>query len=102
MRASKYQQKSIARDNIEELFRQAEETFDSSSKLADRYVELALKIRDKAKVKLTKDEKRRFCKKCHSYLKPGNNCTARVKNKVLLLHCKTCDNIRRICRCKAD
>ncbi len=95
MRTTKQQQKKIAKEHIETLFKQAKEIFKEDPKLSDRYVKMALRVRDKIKVRLTKEQKALFCKECHSFLMPGKNCIIRTKNKMMLYHCQKCKGIRR-------
>jgi ribonuclease P protein subunit RPR2 len=95
MRPQKQRQKKTAQHHINELFRLAKKVYSESPDLADRYVELALKIRDKFKITLTREQKMLFCKKCHAFLMPGKSCIVREKNKMMLYHCKRCSTIRR-------
>ncbi len=86
-------QKEIARERIEILFKLADEEFRNGRKdLANRYVKLARKIAMKYNVRIPRYLKRRFCKKCHAYLKPGVNARVRVrsKQKYVLITCLEC------------
>jgi len=95
MRISKKEQKKSAIVHIDSLFKQAEKCHAENIKLANRYMKMALDIRNKFKITLTREQKMSFCKKCHSFLKPGKSCIVRTKNKMVLYHCKECGNIRR-------
>jgi len=86
-------QKEIARERIEVLFKIAEEEFSNNRKdLANRYVELARKISMRYNVRIPKELKRKFCKRCHSYIKPGVNSRTRVRSekKYVLVTCLEC------------
>ena len=84
--------RKIADAQIRELFRQAEL---SSRKTAGRCVEIALKISTKTKTPIPREFKRRFCKKCHSYLVPGENCRIRVSGGKIICSCFACKTITR-------
>lgn len=97
--AKKVQKKSpshqkIAVERIAVLFQEADNTNDPT--LADRYVFLARKLSMKYKVKLTSGQKRRFCKHCYCYLKPGRNCRVRLQGRKLIYYCGNCKRQYRI------
>lgn len=95
MRLTKSEQKRIAGERIEYLIDLAEKTYNKSPALSNRYIKIALDLRNKYKVKLTSAQKKKFCKKCSRFLKPGDNCRVRIKNKTILYHCLACSYIRR-------
>ena len=88
-------QKQIAEERVHILFDQARKIFNDSSSLADKYVNLARKISMRYKVRLPRQYKKLFCKKCYRFLKPGKTLTARTKNKILIYTCKNCGHITR-------
>lgn len=90
-------QKKIARERIEILFDQAEETFPEHPERANRYVELARKIAMHYRVRIPKKFKRKFCDECHSYLKPGVNCEVEVNSEQRTVDwtCEECGNTKR-------
>ncbi len=71
----------VAAERIEILFREAEEVFSKSRKLANRYVFIARKLAMKFNLKIPSELKRRFCHKCYSYLMPGENAKVRTNAK---------------------
>ncbi len=80
MRArDKREMRKIARERIEILLSRAEKERDSV--LAKRYVDLALRIAKKYRVRIPKRWKRRFCKKCHAFWHPGENLLVRLVKK---------------------
>lgn len=83
--------KDIASERIERLFSLAERMTDSGdkeeSRLAKRYMDLALKISRHYKVKFPEEIKKKICKDCNSVLIPGINCTVRITNGALLYKC---------------
>jgi len=90
MRSEK--QRGIARERIQRLFDMAE----SDRKMADRYVALARKIAMKVNLRLPSVMKRKFCKNCGAYLRPGVNCRVRTRNGKLVCYCFACRHIYRI------
>ncbi len=86
-------QKKIARERIEILFREARKT--PHQKLSNRYVFLARKIAMKYQVKIPREYKKLFCKKCYAYLVPAKTLRTRIKNKKLIYYCYNCNHITR-------
>ena len=93
-------QRRIALERIKRLFELGDwiiqeyknKDIDFGEKLANRYVELARKISMKYKVRMPSELKRRFCKKCHSFLVPGINLKVRIdtKQKSVVYECLEC------------
>ena len=93
---SKSRQKEIALERVRILFREAEEVFPKSRSLASRYVALAKKIAMKVRLRFPPELKRRYCKHCHSLLKPGINARIRVRDGKVIISCLECRKISRI------
>jgi ribonuclease P protein subunit RPR2 len=89
-------ERKIALDRIEALFSEADKVFKEEPKLSNRYVQLARRIAMKTKVSIRSELKKRFCKQCYSYLKPGVNCRVRLGEKHLVYYCQNCKNVMRI------
>lgn len=89
------EQRAIAEERIRELFRQADSSFSKNRKFSDRHVEIARKISMKYKVKIPRDLKRKFCKHCHCYLKPGTNCRVRLAKGRVIYYCLSCKKFMR-------
>ncbi len=85
----------IAKKRIKELFEEADKVFNKNPKLADRYVELARKISMKTKVRIPGELKRKFCKHCYSYLRPGKNCRVRNYKSRVVYYCENCKKYMR-------
>lgn len=86
-------QTKIAKERIEILFSLAEKEFKKHPERSRRYVELARKIGLRYNVRLSKDEKRKFCKNCNTLLKPGISSKVRLDKStrninVLCMNCK--------------
>jgi ribonuclease P protein subunit RPR2 len=93
---SKAKQKEIARERIKILFQQAEQRFAENRTLSNRYVTLARKLSMKAKVRIPKELKRKFCKHCYKFLMPGKNARVRVRDNKVVISCLECKKFMRI------
>jgi ribonuclease P protein subunit RPR2 len=93
---SKNKQKEIAKERIRILFTQADEVFSKNKSLANRYVTLARKISMKIKVRIPKELKRKFCKHCYKYLRPGVNSRTRTRPGKVVISCFECKKFMRI------
>jgi len=82
--------KTIAVERIERLFELAERVFEKHPELADRYVKLAWKIATRYNIRLPATLKRKFCRKCLSFLRPGVSCRVRVKPSYVIVTCLRC------------
>ncbi len=103
MRREKILRRDMAKERIGILFRLAEKTFDESPKMSNHYVEIARKISMRYNVRFSKEQRRRICHRCYSFLVPGANCRVRLGGKHVTVSCLNCGgcmryqyNIRRI------
>lgn len=92
---SKKENQRIARERIAELVKQAGKIFKEEERLANRYIKLARKISLKYKVPFSKEQKMQFCKKCQSFLVPGNNARIRTNKGKIVVLCLKCKHISR-------
>ena len=83
----------IARERIDILFKLADESFEKYPERSDRYVEMARNIATKYNLRMPRIWKRKFCKNCNKFLKPGNNCQVRLKDSCVAIKCLECGNI---------
>lgn len=83
-------------ERIKILFNEATSAFKVHPERSHRYIALARKIAMKAKVKIPKHLKRKFCSHCYKFLQPGVNCRVRTKNKKLVYFCFSCRRYMRI------
>lgn len=93
---SKEKQKKIARERVNILLAKAEEKFNSNKGLANRYVTLARTIAMKARIRIPIEDKRKFCKHCYKFLKPGVNSRIRMRDGKVIITCLECKKITRI------
>lgn len=92
------EKKRIARERVNIMFTLAERVFPYEPELANRYVEIALAVQQKAKIRMPKKWKRHYCKKCHSFLVPGVNARVRLRNKRMphvVIKCLNCGHVMR-------
>ncbi|MEW5759610.1 MAG: hypothetical protein AB1779_02455 [Candidatus Thermoplasmatota archaeon] len=88
---------SIGRERINKLFKLAESSaLNRNFALAKRYVELARKIGTRYNIRLGKEQKGKFCKKCGSFLLQGYNAKTRIARGRITITCLNCMNIRRM------
>jgi ribonuclease P protein subunit RPR2 len=87
--------KTIAKERINILFKQANKSFKKNPKLSNRYINLARKIAMKSRIRIPRELKRKFCKHCYHYLKSGVNLRIRTKDKKVVYYCSDCKKYMR-------
>ncbi len=95
MRRDKKREKEIAKERLNKLFALCDRTIESKPELAKRYAELAKKIAMRYKVKMPTEFKRRICKGCGAFLKPGVNLRVRLQGGKLIYTCLSCGTVKR-------
>ncbi|RZN61743.1 ribonuclease P protein component 4 [Methanonatronarchaeum sp. AMET6-2] len=88
--------KDLAKQRIEKLFKQAQKKYSENPELSHRYMEIAWKLKLKTRVEIPKPYRNRVCRKCQSYLVPGDNQKTRIHNSKIIHRCLECGNIKRI------
>ncbi len=89
-------ERRIALERMTALFRLAEsEALRRHAGRARRYVELARRLGMRYNVRVPREFKRRYCRKCHAFLVPGVNCRVRVSRGKITSTCALCGDIRR-------
>ncbi len=73
--------KQIAKSRMEYLFQRAHDVFPENDALANRYIYLARRYAQRARIKIPNDLKRRICNKCKNFLYPGKNCRFRMQTR---------------------
>jgi len=73
--------KQIARNRINFLFQRAHEIFHENKRLSNRYVYLARRYAQRARIKIPFEWKKRICNRCKSFLYPGINCRIRMQSR---------------------
>jgi ribonuclease P protein subunit RPR2 len=87
----------IAKERIQILFELAKKEFKNKPERSRRYIQLLRKIGLRYNIRLPKEIKRSFCKKCNSLLIPGVSASVRLnkKTKTVNIKCKNCNKIYR-------
>ncbi len=90
--------KKISEERINILLGEAEKIFAQNPERAKRYVQLAFAIVRKNRVRLTKEQKLLFCRKCFFFWRPGKSLSVFFdkKNKRIIYECKKCSYERKI------
>jgi len=88
-------QSRIAKERIEILLDLAKKEFKNHPERSKKYVELARKIGKRYNVRLTKEQKRNFCKKCNQLLIPNETSETIIdsRKKVVNIKCINCSYI---------
>ncbi len=87
----------IGKERIEKLLASAEKYSKTEPILSRKHLKLAIKIGMRYNIRLDKRLKKRICKKCFSFLIPGENSIVRTspKQQALISTCKNCGSVRR-------
>lgn len=88
--------RKIASERIEELFNEARKSFKSHPGRSHKYVRIALKISAKAGIKISREFRSNYCRKCKRYLESGVNARIRTRKGKVVISCFNCGNHRRI------
>ncbi len=91
----KKESKQQAREIINDFFLKADDCFSKDKEQANKYIHKARRLAMKHKIRLGK-LKRKFCKHCYCYLKPGMNARVRTNEGKLVIYCKECKKYTRI------
>lgn len=92
--------KKIAKTRIIYLFQKAHEIFPENKELSNRYVYLARRYAQRAKVEIPLKWKKRICNSCKKFLYPGMNYRIRLqshkgKGSHISLTCFECNHTTR-------
>jgi len=95
--SSKLKQKNKKAESvlIINLFKKADSSFKKDKAQANECVKKARRIAMKHKLRLGRF-KRKFCKYCYCFLKPGINCRVRVNKGKVIVYCLTCKSYTRL------
>ena len=73
--------KQIARTRINFLLQRAHDIFPENKELSNRYVYLARRYAQRARIQIPIEWKKRICHKCKRFLYPGVNCRTRMQSR---------------------
>jgi ribonuclease P protein subunit RPR2 len=91
--------KSSVRQSIAQLLSEADGAWKTGKKeRSKRYAEMAMGLVKKHKVRLTDEQKRRFCRKCYSWWIPGDTVKLIFdkRHNVIRMKCAKCGYTRRL------
>ena len=89
---------SIAKERIDKLFEQADSAAEKKHySEATRYIALARKIAMKHNLKLSSEQKKKFCHSCYSYVVPGKTLSVRINPDYQAVEyiCQKCGKVTR-------
>lgn len=86
----------IAKERINILFKLADNEYKKHPERSHRYVEIARNIAKRYNIRIPRIWRRRFCKHCYLFLKPGYNCLIRLSKSCVVIRCLECGRIMRI------
>jgi len=87
----KLKEKKLAQKTIEELFQRAEH----DAKRANEHVRKARNLMMKYKIRPARALKRKFCKHCYAFLKPGVTVRIRTRPGHVVYFCLACKKFMR-------
>ncbi|QVV89302.1 ribonuclease P [Methanospirillum sp. J.3.6.1-F.2.7.3] len=87
--------KHIAMERILILFSQAESFFQWDPEYSHHCVRQARLIAMKERIRIPPELRRRYCRKCNSYLVPGRTGTIRIYRGRVIITCLSCGWHRR-------
>ena len=82
-------------DDNSKFLEEADKIVNTDKTLAKRYVQLARKIGMRYNVRLSHEQKYKFCKFCHAYIKPGVTSKNTIKNGFVNIKCLSCREVMR-------
>ncbi len=91
--------RDIAVQRIARLLTLADLVYGLNKELSRRYVLLATRIARRARVRIPDPWRLRICKRCLTILKPGVNCSIRIRpkrGKHIVIRCLECGHIIRV------
>jgi RNase P subunit RPR2 len=80
-RSNKIIVKKIADVRMNYLFNKTHDIYFKDKELANRYVYLARRYAQRAKIQIPNEWKKRICHNCKNLLYPGINCRTRIHSK---------------------
>ena len=83
-------QTDIAMERIVRLFKEAEKEFKTHPERSDSHARAAKRIALRYNVRLPRELKQKYCKKCEKYLKKGVNAKVRLSDDCITIICSSC------------
>ncbi len=80
----------LAEERIHRLFELAEQELGKKPERSKRYVHIARELSKKHRVRMSREMKKKFCKKCGAYLKKGKNSETKTIGTLTIVKCIEC------------
>lgn len=84
-----------ALERVRKLFSEADAAFSEFPELADRYVAMARRTAQRARISIPSSLKKRFCKHCGCYWMPGKTVRVRLQKQKVVYYCLKCRHYTR-------
>ncbi len=94
-RHQRHDRRHIARERISILFTQASRLFPEDPGWSNRCVTIARRIAMKERVRIPRDLRRQFCRRCSGFLVPGVTMQTRIHRSRVVVTCRICGYHRR-------
>ena len=94
-RHHKSDRKPVARERISILFAQAARFFPENPDWSNRCIALARRIAMKERIRIPRELRRTFCRRCSRYLVPGVTMQTRIHRSRVVVTCTSCGYHRR-------
>lgn len=88
--------RELALERVSFLLDHAESIFAKKPELADRYVRAAWRLKTRYNLRLPRDIRLKFCRKCLCFWRPGATCRVRIKPKMIIITCLRCGRVKRL------
>ncbi|MDD1677519.1 MAG: ribonuclease P [Methanomicrobiales archaeon] len=96
MRSQNQTGKKIARERIEILLLRARDLYHTEPEQSRRCVAIARKISTRQRVRIPRELRRLFCRKCSGILIPGHSGRVRLHHGKITTTCLACGKQKRI------
>lgn len=94
-RRNKSEEKKIAAERVERLFKAAYDIHGTDRALSNRYVFMARKIAMKYRIEIPREYRLSYCRKCLNFFSPGKNTRTRINRGKVSVTCLNCGYTRR-------
>jgi ribonuclease P protein subunit RPR2 len=81
---------------LEALLALADERTPRDQTVARQAVKDAFKLSQTLRLRIPREEKRKLCKHCYTYLKPGVTSSTRIAKGRIIITCLNCKHVKRL------
>lgn len=82
--------------DLHELLALAAASAGKDERLMRSAVRDAIRLSERLRLRMPLEEKRKLCKKCYAYLRPGVTSRSRVRSGRVIITCLSCGNVKRL------